>query len=182
MSQVKRWNSMPVSNMAPGQRAVRKCVALFTPQKLKARVCFNSQSPNTDGPPLVFDLMVQNIHNCSQVKGHLCLSEPWSDSASTSPKQTPVVWTDRWALEAEVPTCWCRSLSLGGRFTSPSIIPHCVRWCLLQSLNARQRLPLCIIYWAKWEGAFICSDILKQLPVSLRSDWSEQKWLLPVAL
>lgn len=64
---------MLVSNMAPGQRAAAQCVALFTPQKLKARVCFKSQMKIT--PSLVFDLRVLNIHNCGvvtvQVKTHL---------------------------------------------------------------------------------------------------------------
>lgn len=88
-----------------------------------------------DGPPLVFDLRVRNIHTCAvtaQVKGtseclRLCLP----------PKRTPVVWTDRWALQ--VSTCCCWRLSLEGRFTSPRIIPNCARpVCHLQSLNARR--------------------------------------------
>lgn len=36
MSLVKRWNSVLVSNTAPGQRAATQCGEVFAPQKLKA--------------------------------------------------------------------------------------------------------------------------------------------------
>lgn len=159
MSQVKRWNSMPVSNMASSQRAATQCAALFSPQRLMGNTLKVTPQIRIDACLCLtwgYKAVVTE-----QVKGHPCLSFYLTQADTCCVNWQVGSW-------GKSPNLLVLELEPRGQihFTlrNPWLSVH---WCLLQSLNVRQRLPLCVLYYANWEGAFMCSNALKHLPIKV---------------
>lgn len=114
---------------------------LFTPEKLKMRVCFKSQTVSTEGPPACVWLQgVKHPKRCC-------------NSAGTGTSVPPRAWEWLCFYPNQTDTCcvnwqvgsWCSSsVNLlvpqprGQIHFTPFIIPDCMRQCFLQSLNVTQ--------------------------------------------